>query len=291
MSETERLGFSIRIFIPSGIPDGLKVVEKSNWTGRAIVCPRSQFPAEKSRFEFDKPGVYVLFGRSPDADRSLIYVGEGDPVRPRLEQHFVKKDFWVSMIVFVSMGENLNKAQVQYLEARLVQLARDAKRCVLDNTNTPQLPSLSEADTADVEGFLREILLIYPVLGVLDFEKAPILPPSKRILLLRGKETSAKGYESSQGFVVLADSIARAACVSSAHGYLKNRRDLLVEQGILAPTAGGGYRLKQDYVFDSPSTAAGVMLGRSANGRVEWKDSEGRTLKTLQERAVGQVED
>ena len=37
-----------------------------------------------------------------------------------------------------------------------------------------------------------------------------------------------------------------------------------------------------DYTFNSPSTAAGVMLGRSANGRVEWKDATGRTLKDLQ---------
>lgn len=45
----------------------------------------------------------------------------------------------------------------------------------------------------------------------------------------------------------------------------------------------GVYRLTQDYVFDSPSTAAGVLLGRSANGRIEWKTALGRSLKELQE--------
>jgi len=38
----------------------------------------------------------------------------------------------------------------------------------------------------------------------------------------------------------------------------------------------------QDYTFDSPSTAAGVLLGRSANGRELWKDETGRTLKENQ---------
>ena len=47
---------------------------------------------------------------------------------------------------------------------------------------------------------------------------------------------------------------------------------------------GEGYRFAQDYAFSSPSTAAAVVLGRSANGRVEWKDAQGRTLKALQER-------
>jgi hypothetical protein len=32
---------------------------------------------------------------------------------------------------------------------------------VLDNGNVPQLPSLSESDTAEMEGFLEEMLLIY----------------------------------------------------------------------------------------------------------------------------------
>jgi hypothetical protein len=31
--------FSIRIFMPDGQADGLKIVEKSNWSGRGVVCP------------------------------------------------------------------------------------------------------------------------------------------------------------------------------------------------------------------------------------------------------------
>ena len=50
-------------------------------------------------------------------------------------------------------------------------------------------------------------------------------------------------------------------------------------------TAGHGtadYLLYVD-AFSSPSTAAAVVLGRSANGRIEWKDAHGRTVKWLQE--------
>jgi len=49
----------------------------------------------------------------------------------------------------------------------------------------------------------------------------------------------------------------------------------------------GLYRFTQDYSFSSPSTAAAVVLGRSANGRIEWKDAQGRTLKELQEAEAG----
>lgn len=43
----------------------------------------------------------------------------------------------------------------------------------------------------------------------------------------------------------------------------------------------------QDYTFTSPSLAAQVVLGRSANGRIDWKDGSGKTLKALQEAQLG----
>ena len=44
--------------------------------------------------------------------------------------------------------------------------------------------------------------------------------------------------------------------------------------------------LLQDYEFKSPSQAAGLLLARSANGRLDWKDAAGITLKEHQERAA-----
>ncbi|GAB3471129.1 DUF4357 domain-containing protein [Polaromonas eurypsychrophila] len=67
-------------------------------------------------------------------------------------------------------------------------------------------------------------------------------------------------------------------------------RQELIANGVLVPesgNAGSPYRLTQDYVFSSPSTAAAVLLGRSANGGIEWKDSIGRTLKELQALEAG----
>lgn len=135
--------------MPGGDPDGLRTIEKSNWSGAGLVVPRSLFGESKQRRELARTGVYVLFGPPEESGLPRVYVGEGDPIKPRLEQHAGKKDFWTSCIAFTSKDENLNKAHVQYLEARLLDLAAQAKRCVLDNGNSPALPSLSEADAAD----------------------------------------------------------------------------------------------------------------------------------------------
>jgi hypothetical protein len=58
-------------------------------------------------------------------------------------------------------------------------------------------------------------------------------------------------------------------------------RNELLDRGILVEE-DDGFRLAQDYVFNSPSTAAGVFLGRAANGRTEWRDGDGKTLKELE---------
>lgn len=55
-------GFSVRIFIPSGEPERLRIVEKSNWTGIGLVFPRSEYPEVRKRDELKRPGVYILWG-------------------------------------------------------------------------------------------------------------------------------------------------------------------------------------------------------------------------------------
>src|SRR4051812_31394753 len=74
---TPARGFSIRFFLPDGTSDGMKVVEKSNWVGRAIVCPRSKFTDLRVRPEFSKTGVYLLVGQNSLDDPLTAYIGEG----------------------------------------------------------------------------------------------------------------------------------------------------------------------------------------------------------------------
>ena len=285
-----RAPFSLRIFVADGDPDGLRIVERSNWIGKALVFPRALLPQVKQRPELAQTGVYLLLGPRPDGEGELLYVGEGDPIRPRLESHYAQKDFWTRAIGFVAVGGLLNKAHVQFLEARLIALARAAKRVPLDNVNFPGEPTLSEADRADMEVFLSHMLGMLPVLGVHAFESAPaVASKAGPVLSCKGKGVLASGYEASQGFVVKAGSQAVAESVPSMEQHVRGMFDVrqeLIANGVLAPT-DGMYRFMQDYSFSSPSTAAAVVLGRSANGRIEWKDPQGRTLKQLQEAEAG----
>jgi len=59
------------------------------------------------------------------------------------------------------------------------------------------------------------------------------------------------------------------------------KRQELIDLGVLAPQ-GTEHAFTQDNTFSSPSTAACMVLGRSSNGRLDWKDAQGRALKALQ---------
>jgi len=280
----DRLGFSVRIFVPFGEPEGLRVIEKSGWTGQGLVFPRSRLADVRRREDLGRSGVYVLWGPGDSEQLPSVYVGEGD-VDARLAQHAKAKDFWTHGVAFTSKDQSLNKAHIQYLEARLVELAAEAKRCELDNTSIPQKPALSEADRADAELYLTDMLLCLPVVGVRFFEKPQDPTVKSHEFSLTGKGVRARGYEGANDFVVRAGSQAVKEEVASLRPSLSELRKALLARNILKETSTA-YQFDQDYGFPSPSTAASILLGRPANGRLEWKDAEGRSLKEIQEAVV-----
>lgn len=280
--------FSLRIFVADGDPDGLRLVERSNWIGKALMFPRALYTKVRTRDEFKQTGVYLLQGPRTDGEGEMLYIGEGDPVGPRLESHYANKDFWTQAVFFVAGSSQLNKAHVQYLEAKLVAKALDAKRVGLDNGNKPTEPTLSEADRADMDVFLGNILGMLPVLGIHAFEKgtaAVVAAAQSAMLYCKGRGGNAKGMDTPQGFVVLKGSLAAPDEVPSfkVHwvSYSKQREEL-IKNGVLMPH-GEQLIFSQDYTFSAPSLASAMVTGSSPNGRIDWKDANGKTLKQIQE--------
>jgi hypothetical protein len=174
------------------------------------------------------------------------------------------------------------------LEAALIKLAHEVKRAKVENHNVPQPSPLSEADAADMDSFLADMLSIFPLVGLTAFERPRAKPGGQALLNLTGKGVTAQGYESPQGFVVIAGSTAVTAETPSIHAYQADLRKELKLQGVLVGD-GQFLRFTQDYAFGSPSTAAAVILGRPASGPKEWKDNLGRTLREVQQMMADQT--
>jgi hypothetical protein len=280
-------GATISLYLADGRPAGIRIVEKDNWNGVGIDCSRADLARARKREEFARSGIYLLIGNEGDvAGLPKLYVGEADDLGARIPSHGSGKDFWTRAVVFTSKDGSINKAHARHLEARLCALAAKAKRSELDNKVPPGTPKLADSDRDSAERFLAEMLVVLPAVGITAFELPdPDVSPESPVLQLKGKNAEGKGQETSQGFRVFEGSKARRDEVPSIHGWISEIRADLVQNGVFTENSKG-LTLTQDYVFDSPSAAAGVLLGRAANGRTEWRTADGTALRALQEDAL-----
>ena len=275
-----KFGKTIKIFLIDGEPNGRMSCELSNWTGKAYKIPRINIKDCVDREDLNNTGVYLLFGKN-DSDKDSVYIGEAEAILKRLNQHLTQKDFWNETIVFVSKDENLNKAHIKYLESRLFEIATQAKRYNIENSVSPTQSSISESDKAEMEEFIENIKMLVNTLGHKLFdEKREIKPQQKQeyfyINAARGAE--GQGVQTSEGFVVFKDSKATFKTVNSLLENFVNLRNKLIEEKVLI-NKGEYYEFAEDYIFNSPSAAASIVMGRTANGFTEWKQKDGTTLK------------
>lgn len=295
-------GKSIRIHLADGTVTGVRHAEVVNWTGQAIICPRTRVPELADWNEAIRPGVYILFGSDPESAQPLAYVGEAENVYDRLQQQVANKEFWVETVFFSNKDQNLTKAHVKYLESRFLELASAGKRYKLENGNIPVRPALPRGDRDSMEEFIGQARGLLGVLGHRILEPAPaataavqsqdhpsaIAAESHREnlvgveLFLHASNLSAKAVLADEGLVVRAGSqAAKDSTTKLQLGYRKLRENLLA-QGILSD-AGAVLTFSSDQLFSSPSQAAAVIVGYSINGRYHWRDANGVSLSTIEE--------
>lgn len=200
---------TIKIFLPHGDPKRLRTAELSNWTGKAIAGPRSEFDSVLSREEAGKPGIYFLTGNDPESGKPSVYIGEAESIRDRVKAH-LDKDFWNQIIFFISKDENLTKAHIRYCEGRLIEIAKNVGRATLKNSQGSGA-KLPESDREDMEVYLQKLQQLLPALGV------EVLVPAfsqtttsleKELLYCEIKGLKAQGYLTPNGIVVMAGSQA-----------------------------------------------------------------------------------
>lgn len=306
-------GKQIRVYLVDGTPGGLLTAEIMNWTGHVVAAPRSDIADLLAREEVRRTGVYILLGDDPESQSPsgrAVYVGEGDDIAVRLRQHSRSedaggKDFWDRVVILTSKDANVTKAHARYLEARLINAATSAKRATVVNGTAPLPIHLPEADVSDMEYYLSQVQIVLPVLGITEFRptRVPLVSESSKITNSVYARTSptfrfevprygiaAIAQEIDGEFTVLEGSIARAEWVGTHRhpGYQQQHTSLLGD-GMLRKENDGLARFAQDVVFSSPSAAAAVVAGRSANGRTSWIDaSTGMNFGEWQSRGIAE---
>lgn len=293
---------TLELFFIDGKPDGMLTAEVFGWTGHILVAPRTRLPDALKRTESSYTGVYILLGDHDD--EPMAYIGEGENIANRIKSHDAKKDWWTRVVLITSAANNLHKAHVQYLEARLVSEGTKAGNTKLENGTNPALPGLSEAAQANMEAFIDQLLMVLPAIRVdLFTSKAkpdkPSPSPSDQKkqqspvfeLTLKKEGIKAIALLEDGEFVVQKGSLARANYIGdrSEKSYYWKHYDKLIEQGILQDH-GKNKIFVQSYAFPSTSAAGAVCNGRSTAGPIAWKvQGTGQTYKEWEAESLAET--
>lgn len=291
------MGKKLTVYMIDGTEYGPRFSEIGNWVGKAIYSPRASISKIMSRPEFDNPGIYFLKGDpSEDTFDEKIYIGEAENIRVRIKQHLSdpNKDF-KELVFFISKDELLTKTQIKYLESRLVQLALEAKTAQIENGTSPSIPTLHEADISDMEYFLEQMKLILPVMGfkfLIPSTVKTVLVDQKienelvhEIYFIKTKSFKASMIETDQGYIVSKGSEAKKELSPSCTDTYRNMRRKLLETKILIEDQDK-LIFAEDAIFNSPSAASNMVLGRNSNGFTEWVNRSGKTFKDIQDKIM-----
>ena len=274
---------TIQIFLPDGNARSVRIAEVTSRTVQAVQVPRSKLKVAEQRDEMQRVGVYFLVGEPEgETGKPLVYIGEAENCYNRILNHHREKDFWQTAVVVTSKTMSFTKAHARYLEYDCIRRAEDAERYRLKNTVTPTEPHIPEPMLAELRDNFGTIKNLLSVLGF------PILDPlttagTRRILHCEGRGGKATGQYTEDGLVVFKGSKTSHNVAPSAQETVANRRQRLVEDGVLEPQEGNGQLVfTEDHAFNSPSGAAVIVQGMHINGWKAWVDREGRALDELE---------
>ena len=284
---------TIQIFLPTGDPRGIRIAELTTRIVQVIEVPRSLLAEFLAMPESAQVAVYFLIGANEDGAEETVYVGQTGDLRSRLAAHnkSKEKDFWERAMVLISRTNSLTQTHALFLEWHCLQTIRSAGRYRDENGNSgsrPFTPAPLEADCLEIydTGHVLLATLGFPLFDAVG--KGAESGGPQETFVCNASGASGRGLYTSDGFVVLKGSKGRREMVPSLIDTPSgNHRLSLVEIGVLQEE-GDMLVFTADHLFRTPSGAAIALLGRTANGWLEWRNDKGQTLDELKRQKVGE---
>jgi hypothetical protein len=270
------IGKTIQIFLPDGNPRSIKIAEITSRTVQAILIPRTKLEDIFSREELNNVGVYILIGNPEEDVKPLVYIGEAENCKVRLKQHNASKEFWNYAIVIISKTQYFTKTHIKFLESFMYKEALRIGRYKIENNTVPTTPYVAEWMKSDLLDNFETIKFLVSTLGFPIFDEIKS-SQKKDLLYCKSKDANATGQFTDEGFLVLSGSKCNLKESATAGTWIVNMRKRLLESNILK-IENNAMVFISDYLFGSPSAAAGAVLARRANGWIEWKYKNGKTL-------------
>ena len=186
----------VTLFLKDGTLDGLvNISESDGWDlgGELFSCPRNNINELLSEDIIDnRVGVYLLLSNK------RVYVGQAVDLKSRTRQHLLDKDWWERAILLTSDRNGLNQSYITYLEAQLIQRAKECGTSDVENKTMGNKNTLGKFDTQLLDQYLTEAYFVLELIGINVFKKGkkennvksvlpPIVDSTKKQIELRAK--------------------------------------------------------------------------------------------------------
>jgi predicted GIY-YIG superfamily endonuclease len=261
----------------------IKTIQFSNRLIKWLIIPRKDVTvAVKTRSEIEGSWIYFLFGENEKWENSC-YIGQAKNLSSRIQQHSKDtwKDFRNTVLCFTHTDWTLDKTDINYLEREIISIAKKAKRYEITNWTDWNKGLMREHRISDMQDFIEDAKILLnslwlPVLQELitNNEKWSTI---ESLYYLISRWSNAKWTFSTNGnFVVLEDSILSDNEIIPYQRDLWNlekRRNILKEEGIIINN-----KFTKNYEFKTPTAACNIISWGNLNWRLEWKDSNWKTL-------------
>ncbi len=276
--------------------DGFVRAEIKSTTIIAFRIPHDSAKNYLDNEDLKRAGIYFLVNDK----KQTVYIGQADrrvtsdsaTLGRMLEQHSNSEiDEWNFGYVLTSSTKHfLTTDALHYLEQLFYVKAKEMKHYKVLNGVEPY-PGYEQNIAHEVKVSLKPF--IENALYLLDEElkcevfmtlRDIITPPHGERTGNENPKESAVGkqfflkttntkctYTGEQKFLLkLGESVRNQDYLSPDKGYGKLREQLIADRIIV------DFVFTKDYEFDNPSQAASVILGRMADGNLEWRDENGK---------------
>lgn len=224
-------------------------------------------------------GVYILFGENREGKR-IMYVGQassrknGNGLGQRMCENHDTIPEWSEAMVLTTVDGKMGATELEYLEHAFYCLAINAGRCIVVNKNEPACGKITEEEECELKKYLSQAMAMLKALSCKELVKVTdkLQNTHEELFYLRGYDYDARACYTSEGFVVLEESVISPIITPSCPDGAKHNReqyaDLIIDG-----------KLTEAIIFKSPSGAASFVCGSSTNGMEKWKTAVGQSLK------------
>lgn len=169
---------TINLLLYDGNLSGVISIEDSSWNaGELYSAPRASVNDLLETDACKKYGVYLLLSSD------MVYVGQSFDLAKRITQHTVGKDWWESVVILTTKDDSLNHADIDFLEAVLIDKAFSINKLDCDNKKKGNPPKVDKFRKVYLGQYLDEALFLMQLIGITVF--------SDGVAKTKGKKASA----------------------------------------------------------------------------------------------------